>query len=91
MRDKSLDIFLMVLFGIGGITILVLAWLQPMPLTDRILTTFVGSIGLVWVSIRALLFKPVPTETSIETVDSQDAVVDSEDAVQESVFVGGDR
>jgi polyferredoxin len=77
MRDKSLDIFLMVLFGIGGIIILVLAWLQPMPLTDRIVTTSIGSIGIVWVLIRARVLKPVPTEAVIETNDSHDAAEES--------------
>jgi len=36
MRDKGLGIFLMVLFGMGGITILILAWVQPMPVAERI-------------------------------------------------------
>jgi hypothetical protein len=54
MKDKSLDIFLMVIFGIGGIAILIMAWAQPMSLAERILTISVGSIGLVWVLVRAL-------------------------------------
>ena len=53
MRDKGLDIFLMVLLGIGGITILVLVWAQPMPLPERILTISMGSIGPIWVLTRA--------------------------------------
>ena len=53
-RDKSLDIFLMVLFGMGGIAILTLAWVQPTPLPEKILTTFVGLMGLFWVLFRAL-------------------------------------
>ena len=59
MRDKSLDIFLMMLFGIGGITILILAWARPMPLPERILTTSVGSIGLFGALIRVLLMMSV--------------------------------
>ncbi|MFQ5996935.1 MAG: hypothetical protein ACE5KP_04855 [Dehalococcoidales bacterium] len=46
MRDKSLGILLMVLFGIAGITVLLLAWLWPMPGSERIMTTFVGVFGL---------------------------------------------
>ena len=65
MRDKSLDIFLMVLFGLGGMTILILAWAQPMPLPERILTTSVGSIGLFGVLIRALLLMSVRSETNV--------------------------
>jgi len=45
--------FLMVLFAIGGITILVLAWTRPMPLPERMLATFIGSIGPIWVLTRA--------------------------------------
>ena len=47
MMDKGLGIFLMLLFGMGGITILILAWVQSMPVSQRILTTFVGSTGVL--------------------------------------------
>ena len=63
MRDKSLDIFLMVLFGISGAAILMLAWLRPMPGADRILSTFIGSVGLFVAFTRALLLKSSRTET----------------------------
>ena len=62
MGDKSLGIFLMVLFGMGGITILIIAWVQPMSLPERIVTTSIGSIGPFWVlgrtiSLRSMLAK----------------------------------
>ncbi len=57
MIDKSLSIFLVVLFGASGIVILVLAWLQPMPASERILATFVGSVGLLVALVQALLLK----------------------------------
>ena len=47
MKDKSLGIFLMALFGISGMSILLLAWLWPMPASERVLTAFIGSVGLV--------------------------------------------
>ena len=53
MIDKSLEIFLMLLFGTGGITILVLAWVPAMPLSERIVTICVGAMGLLWVLVRA--------------------------------------
>ncbi len=53
MNDKSLGIFLMVLFGIGGITILIVAWAQPMSVLERVLTTSIGLIGPFWVLSRA--------------------------------------
>jgi len=37
MKDKSLSIFLIVLFGMSGIAILLLTWLRPMPESERIL------------------------------------------------------
>jgi len=57
MMDKSLSIFLIVLIGMAGIAIVLLAWIQPIPMHDRIFTTFVGSMGIVAVSIRALTLR----------------------------------
>jgi len=67
MQDKALGIFLVMLYGIGGIVILVVVWVQPMPLVDRMLATFVGSVGLVWASIQALFLMPVRTKTNVGT------------------------
>ena len=74
MRDKSLDILLMILFGIGGIIILVLTWSQPMLLPERILSTSIGSIGLVWTTARALSLRPMPAEMAVERIESQDTI-----------------
>ena len=60
MRDKGLDIFLSVLFGISGITILVLAWTQSVSLSERILTTTIGSVGIIWASIKTLPLVSLP-------------------------------
>jgi len=57
MGDKSLSIFLIVLFGISSIVILMLTWLRAMPESERILNTFIGSVGLSVALIRALLLK----------------------------------
>lgn len=57
MRDKALDIFIIVSFGLGGIAILILAWVQPMPLSERISTTFFGSMGLLGVLFWLLRVK----------------------------------
>ena len=48
MIDKSLNMFLMVLFGVSGIAILVLAWVWPMPASERIIATFVAQLGSLW-------------------------------------------
>ena len=74
MRDKSLGIFLMVLLGVGGITILILTWSQTMLLTDRIMSTFVGSIGLFVATVRALLLRAMPAEIIVGKVEPQDSI-----------------
>jgi hypothetical protein len=76
MKDKSLDIWLIVMFGISGIAVLLLAWLWTILESERILATFAGSAGLCVASIRALMLRrlPVtpdnkPTMIKVETED----------------------
>ena len=76
MVDKSLSIFLTVLFGVAGAVVLMLAWLRPMPESDRVLTVIVGSAGLIIAFVRALLLKSVQTRTGTEQVTVE---VDAED------------
>ena len=76
MRDKSLGIFLVVLFGISGITVLMLAWVQPMPTSERILTTIIGSAGLFVALVRALLLKSLHAGTDAEQVSVEVGVKD---------------
>ena len=57
MADKSLGIFLMVLFGVSGIIILSTAWVWSMPVSERVLTVLVGSVGLFVALNRALVLK----------------------------------
>ena len=47
MRDRGLNIFLLFSFGITGMAILVMAWIQPMPASERIMTALAGSIGII--------------------------------------------
>ena len=76
MRDKSLDFFLMILFGIGGITIMVLTWSQTMQLPERILSTSIGMIGLIWTASRVRLLKSMPGELVAQRNETQDLVED---------------
>ena len=76
MKDKSLSIFLMVLFGISGTAVLMLAWLRPMPESERILATFIGSVGLLVALTRALLLKSLQSETDAEQVQVEAGVED---------------
>ncbi len=60
MRDKSLGILLMVLFGISGITVLLLTWLWPVLASERIMATFAGSAGLFVALTQALTLRRSP-------------------------------
>ena len=46
MKDKGLSIFLKLLFGTGGLLILIITWTEPMVLPERIIATSIGLIGL---------------------------------------------
>ena len=55
MRNKGIQVFEVLFFGVTGVTILVLAFvLEPMQLLDRVFTILVGSTGLCTASIRSL-------------------------------------
>ena len=54
MTDNGSDTFLMVLFAMTGIAILVMAWVQPMSLSERIGITFMGSLGPFWMLSRVV-------------------------------------
>ena len=60
--DKSMSIFLVVFFGISGAVITIMAWLQPMPVSERILVTFVGSVGLLVELVWGLMIR-LPAKT----------------------------
>lgn len=55
MKDQGVDVLLILLFGAGGITLLVLAWTMPLP--EKILAISVGLLGLFWVLIKILKFR----------------------------------
>ena len=74
MRDKSLEVLLMILFGIGGITIMGLTWSQAMQLPERILSTSIGMIGLIWTAFRVPSLKSVPAELVAQRDKTQDSI-----------------
>jgi len=63
--DKSMSIFLVVFFGISGAVITTMAWLQPMPVSERILVTLIGSVGLVVALVRGLMIRS-PAKTDVK-------------------------
>ena len=68
MKDKSLSIFLTVLFGISGVAILALTWLQPMPGTERVLSTLIGSTGLLVATGWGMLLRSAKAGANAESV-----------------------
>lgn len=68
MKNKTLNKVLMVVFGVGGIGTLVIAWGQPLSLSDRILPTFGGVIGLAWMLILAVLSRLTPAKSDTNRV-----------------------
>ena len=76
MKDKSLGIFLMVLFGISGMAVLMLAWLWPVLASERIMATLAGSAGLfvALTQVPALKHSPIRIDNehvpaNVETED----------------------
>lgn len=57
MKDKSLGIWLIVLFGLSGMAVIVLAWLWPTLQSDRITATLLGGVGIVMAVVRSLMFR----------------------------------
>lgn len=68
MKDKSTEVFLAVLFLILGLATIVLAWVRPMPESERILTTLIGSVGLLLALGRWLFLKSPRREEDVEYV-----------------------
>ena len=65
-EENSRKMFFPVLFGILGMTLLILAWLIPVDTSDRILAAAIGSAGLFVAVIRI----PTPKRTT-ETESKQ--------------------
>ena len=57
MKDNSLGIWLMVLFGGSGLTAVVLGWSLPGLQTDRLAATLVGLGGIAVAVIRGLMLR----------------------------------
>jgi hypothetical protein len=72
MKDKSLGIWLIVLFGVTGLAAISLGWLLPWLESERILITLGGVAGVITAVVRALMLrqpadnKRVPLEIEFE-------------------------
>jgi len=56
MGDRALGIFLKALFSVGGITILISVWAQPLHESERIFSTLVGLSGLLPMLVHSGIF-----------------------------------
>jgi len=65
MKDKSLGIWLIVMFGVSGLAIIALAWLWPTLQSDRIVATFTGLMGVTVAVIRALTLRQSPADKQV--------------------------
>jgi len=63
-EEKSHKMFFTVLFGIMGMTLLILAWLIPVDTSDRIIAAAIGSAGLFVAVIRIPTLKRTSEEES---------------------------
>lgn len=66
MRDKSLGIWLITMFGISGMSIVALAWLWPTLESERLVATLTGSVGLMIAIIHALALRKSQTGMNTE-------------------------
>ena len=54
MKGKSLNVLPMMVFGIGGITILALTWTRPVPVSEWLLNSTIGFTGIGWAIFQFL-------------------------------------
>ena len=70
MKDRSLDITLITVFGISGIAVTLLAWLWPAMESERITATLAGMLGLLIGLVRYIgLRKSIKSESERITVE----------------------
>ena len=68
MMDKSLNMFLMMLLTIGGMVILAVTWVQPMPLSERIVPSVFGAVGIIGVLIWALVLRSKSAKVRVTSI-----------------------
>ena len=62
MRDRVVDVLQVVLFGAGGMAVLTVVVMRPMPASESILTALVGASGLFWALTRVLMLRRSPVK-----------------------------
>ena len=68
MMDNSLNIFLITLLAIGGAVILAVTWVQPMPLSERIVPSFFGAAGIIGVLVQSLISRSKSAKVRVTSI-----------------------
>ena len=69
MKDKSLGIWLMVLFGVSGLAAVVLGWSLPGLHSDRLAATLVGLGGIGVAVVRGLMLRK---DLALDTAEDEE-------------------
>ena len=70
MKDKSLERWLITIFGISGLAVTMLAWLWPAMESERVMATLAGLTGLLIALFRYTVLKKLnKTENERVTVE----------------------
>ena len=54
MNDRSMNITLIIMFGLSGLVMILLAWLHPSVVPQRAMAFGTGTVGLLVASLRVL-------------------------------------
>jgi hypothetical protein len=65
MKDKSLGIWLIVLFGVSGLAVISLGWLLPWLESERAVATLGGLTGIVVAIVRAIMLRRAPDKRPV--------------------------
>jgi len=77
MKDKGLGIWLILLFGVSGLGVILLAWLSPSLASERLVATIAGGVGLTVATLRAVTLKKSQEEVHEDEVTFQ-VIADNE-------------
>ena len=60
MKDKSLVITLIIIFGLSGVIVIMLGWFLPALQSDRIIATLAGLVGIGVAAINVRMLRKLP-------------------------------
>ena len=74
--DRSLGIWLMIIFGLSGMAVILFAWLAPSSLSSRVMATVTGSVGVIIAAARGFTLRQTGSQRS-ETKVSVEVAADN--------------